>query len=610
MKTKILCAVFLLLAPAYAQAQASLAAEDIIDEVPVTVAGQRESFTLIRDAHRPEQWYYVPDRPRLFERSTSGGQIEPDFVLLRYQLPESSSGEKLVEGGLMQFALTMGLPQEALPQLKKAIAATKTVAAEKIRLAALPFEAAKVHLIFPSSGDLIASQPQGPGIAPTFATQKVAFSVSLTRIGADVFDALVSGNTGLAVAVEFDYKGLSPAAGFTITVDWDQAYRHFSSDKQLRGEAAALGSFGLKASVDRSKVLNQLTSNKILTVEVTEGGSFTSEQMSKYVDQILQRINSELTTALAPPTAVAAAQANDLKGPEGYLEKIKDQLTGGLGYSVAMKDERSVKKGRERIIFRGRSILTRKTIAGGFVGVGRYPKEVRDRLVTIVPPGPWKSAFFMLPSVGDGAQAGISQVDLQVRLKYQGKPHDEQTLRWTPDAGWIGRDNKPRAIVAFGLLNLRAIDPSLAGVSFESVAQITQRNDVIHVKQEFALESGDNVGLIPPMALAKVVRVDGSRLDWKGVEPTSDLMTVSVVLRSGERSFTGRLAPRNIDGRWAPPEPLVWIVPRGVPVTADITFVRSDGTEVAWKRNRSNLAEGQEQSGELFVDLLNDWRKP
>ena len=164
--------LLLWLLPHLAHAQASLAAEDMIDEVPVTIAGVKESFTLIRDAHRAEQWYYVPDRPRLFERSLAGGPVEPDFALLRYQFDDPGNAEKLFEGGLMQFALSLSLPAEAIPQLKKAIAATKTVPAEKIRLAALPFEAATVHLYVPQSGDLVASTPQGPGIAPTFATSE------------------------------------------------------------------------------------------------------------------------------------------------------------------------------------------------------------------------------------------------------------------------------------------------------------------------------------------------------------------------------------------------------------------------------------------------------
>lgn len=596
------------MAPAPVHAQASLAAEDILDEVPVTIGGVRESFTLIRDGRRPEQWYYVPDRPRLFERSLGSGPVEPDFTLLRFQFGDPANAEKLLEGGLMQFALSLSLPAEAIPQLKKAIAATKTVAPEKIRLAALPFEKASVHLYVPESGELIASKPQGPGIAPTFATQKVAFSVPLTRVGSDVFDSLVNGNTGLAVAVEFDYKGLSPAAGFTITVDWDQAYRHYSSDKQFRAQAGVLGSVGLKASVDRSKVFNELTSRKIVQVDVIEGGAFTAEKAATYVDTILNRINTELTTALTPPAAVTPAKANDAKGAEGFIENVKDQLSGAFGYSVAMKDQREVKRGRERIQFTSRSIETRKTVAGGFVGIGRYPEDVRRRLVTIVPPGPWKSAFFMLPNVGDDQQLGIRQIDLQVRLKHRGTPHQTQAVRWTPDGGWVGRDAKPRTILAFGLLDLRQIDPKLEGVSFESVGQITVRNDVLQVSQELPLD--DEAALTTPLSLAKIVRVDGSSLDWKGIEDTSDLVAVNVVLKSGDRSLTGRLRPRNVDGKWAPPEPLIWVTSRGGAVTADIRFIRADGAEVAWKQNGVDLAANQQASGDLFIDLLPNWRKP
>ena len=60
-----------------------------------------------------------PDRPRLFERSLVGGPVEPDFALLRYQFGDAANGEKLLEGGLMQFALTLGLPAEAIPQTEE-----------------------------------------------------------------------------------------------------------------------------------------------------------------------------------------------------------------------------------------------------------------------------------------------------------------------------------------------------------------------------------------------------------------------------------------------------------------------------------------------------------
>ena len=54
-----------------------------------------------------------------------------------------------------------------------------------------------VVLYTPTQGSMIAAQPQGAGIAPTFATQKMIFNVEMTRIGSDVFAELIDGNTGI-----------------------------------------------------------------------------------------------------------------------------------------------------------------------------------------------------------------------------------------------------------------------------------------------------------------------------------------------------------------------------------------------------------------------------
>jgi hypothetical protein len=272
-----------------------------------------------------------------------------------------------------------------------------------------------------------------------------------------------------------------------------------------------------------------------------------------------------------------------------------------------MKDQREVKRGREKITFKAHQLQKRRTVAAGFLGIGRYPAEIRDRLVTIVPPGPWKSAFFLLPSVGDAKEVGIRQVDLQIRLKNQGTTHQTQVVRWTPDSGWTGRQGKQRNVLAFGLMDLRRDDPKLEHVSFESVAQITVKNDVVSVANDLPVD--DEMAIATPLSLAKVVRVDGGLLEWQRLNQESDLVSVSVTLRSGTRSFSGRLRPKNVDGQWAPPEPVNWIVPRDSgPLTADIRFLRSGGTEVPWRNNNRDLAAGQEQAGDLFIDLMDsDW---
>ena len=599
-------ALVLIVGPRAAHSQASLAAEDIIDEVPVKLGNVTDRFTVIRDALRPEQWYYAPSQPRLSERVMSNGQREPEFALVRYQFKDPADPEKLAEGGFLQFAMTLALPPEAIPQLKAAIAAQTKVKPETIRLAALPFKTATANLYVPKSGLLIASEPVGPGIAPTFSTQKMAYSMSLSKIGSDVYDTLSNGTTGLAAGIEFTYTGLTPPVGFTVTVDWDSAYTFYSKDEKIRAQVGIGSWLGAKAQIDRNKLVETLKQNKVIEIDEIDN----PDNGAKYLELILSRINSELLEQMKPPDKVPEAAAGDPNPDKSILDRLTGKFTAQGGYSVAIKDRKIVKKGKEKVTFRSRHLQERKTIAAGFVGIGSYPEEMRRRLVTVVPPGPWKSAFFLLPNVGDAQEIGISQVDLELRLRKGNDTHSTQVAVWKPANGWTGIGGAaPRSLVAFGLMDLYQKDPTLANVKFETVTQITLKNDVLRVTDTMPVD--DQRAIVTPLSAVKVLRLDTTSLSWAGLEPTSKLVSATVSVRAGDRSFNTLVKPRLLDSKLAPPAPVTWIMPRAVPsVTATITFRMSDGSTINWARNGQNLASGQENSTDLFVDLIDaDWQR-
>lgn len=596
----------LLLAPGVANAQASLAAEDIIDEVPVKIGNVIEKFTVIRDAIQTDQWYYVPDQPRIAERLMSSGEREPEFALVRFQFKDPANPEQLAEGGFLQFAMTLGLPPEALPQLKAAIAQRAKVKPESIRLAALPFKTAVASLYIPKSGLLVASEPVGPGIAPTFATQKMTYAIPLSKIGADVYDTLVNGTTGLAAGIEFTYNGLTPPVGFTVTLDWDQAYTFYSKDEKIRAELSLAGWFGGKAQVDRNKLVEDMKQNKVFVIEEIDN----PENGAKYLEMLLDRINKELLQNAIPPQNIEPAKAEEAKVSQNILDKLKNKFFGSASYSVAIKERKQTRSGKERISFRSRKLQERKTLASGFVGVGSYPEEMRKRLVTVVPPGPWKSAFFLLPNVGDAQEIGISQVDLEVRLKKADATHATQVAVWKPGGGWTGVGGTgPRSLLVFGLMDLATKDPGLTDVKFETVTQVTLKNDVLRVTESLPVD--DQRAIVTPLSATKVIRLDTTSLSWSGLVPDSKLVSANVTLKAGDKSFNALVKPRLIDGKLAPPATVNWIVPRTAPtVAATITFRLNDGSTVSWAGNGRNLASGQENAGDLFIELVDaDWRK-
>lgn len=592
--------------PVMGKAQASLAAEDIIDEVPVKIGNVVEKFTVLRDAIQKDQWYYVPDQPRIAERLMSSGQREPEFTLVRFQFKDPANPEALSEGGFLQFSMTLGLPPEALPQLRAAIAQRTGSNAEAIRLAALPFKSAVANLYVPSSGILVASAHVGPGIAPTFATQKMTYAIPLTKIGSDVYDTIANGSTGLAAGIEFTYTGLTPPVGFTVEVDWDQAYTFYSKDEKIRAELSIASYFGAKASVDRNKLVETLKQNKVIRVVEIDN----PEHAAKYLDGVLERINKELLENVKAPTNIAEASTTEATPSQGILDKLKGKFFGSGGYSVSIKRRNQVRSGKEVVSFQSRKLQERKTIASGFIGIGSYPEEVRKRLVTVVPPGPWKSAFFMLPNVGDAQEVGIGQVDLELRLKKGELTHATQVAVWKPATGWRGvGSTDQRSLLVFGLMDLYRQDPNLSNVRFETTTQVTLKNDVLKINDSIPVN--DQHAIVTPLSAVKVIRLDTGSLSWSGLAADSKLVSANVSLKAGDKSFNALIKPRLLDNKLVPPAPINWIVPRNVgSVTATVTFRLSDGSTVSWSGNGQNLASGQESAGDLFVELIDaHWKQ-
>src|SRR4051794_279964 len=83
-------------------AQPSMIPRDL-DDIVVTTEDGPEPFTVIRDFQDKNQWYYVADQPRLYERTVEG-EKRPEFAVIRYEVRDPANPGKLIQGGLLQFA--------------------------------------------------------------------------------------------------------------------------------------------------------------------------------------------------------------------------------------------------------------------------------------------------------------------------------------------------------------------------------------------------------------------------------------------------------------------------------------------------------------------------
>ena len=561
--------------------EVSLALEDRIDDIPVKVDSQMLKFTVIRDAWNPKQWYVVPDRPRLATRLDSKQRRVPELSMLLIQ-SEDNAKQTITEEALLQFAVTLAVPAEATDTLKDAIATQykgEKLDRSQILLSGLPLLSSEATVVVPKTeGDFLVGTAFGDGVGPTFATQEQVFLLRLTRKGADALKAALSQGNGIAIQYSMKYDGLTPKVGFKVKVNWSQLQTHYSRNDRARARASWFGLVRAGADYDRQEVLNDLVNDKCLEVEVVEGSGFKREDANKYLDPILARINKEFEVQLAPPEKIDPAKA-DAPEASGFFF--------GGGYSVAIKNVTTKKSGTETISFSTRQYVERKTYAGGFVSLKPFDEDIREAAVIVVPPGPWQSSYFLLPTVG--TNLGIQRADITVKLNRGKENLSTRSAKWEVTDGkgqWTEpKEAKagPRSMIQFPLLNLGVKNKNdLKNTRYNvKLTLLTASNDEVTIDKE--METFD--GSLPLPALSRslidIVTINPQALTLAGVKDAgkTNLVAVHVSLKAGNNTLSREITPFNDNGTPLPPRPIYFFVPKNEkgetpPVEATVMYQR------------------------------------
>lgn len=584
--------------PTSAFAQASLAAENMINDVVVHYKTALKSdetitFTLLRDFHNSEQWYYVPSTPRLTTITTEQGSI-PEIHLLRYSKRDKNDSQVFNGGGLIQFAVDLAAPPEAVDELRKTLAdrALQGGAIKDIRVSALPFKSASVAIYRADNGSLIGATPLGEGVAPVFANQKMVFSIPLTELGSDVYEQLLKGTTGLPIVVTYKFNGLTAPAGFKVEVNWEQAYSHYSKNEEFRAQASYYGLWGGSGAYSSTKIREELEGNKVIKVSVVEGEGLSQETINSYLQPIVKRINDELLVAMQPPAKIDPAVAPGTNA-SGWF--------GSASYSVAVKDIKTVKTGTEVVDFNYSKLQERETLAAGFVNLAKYPKNISEQLITVVDNSNWERAYFSLPPV----PAVIENMDMTVRLRANEKTYDSQFYRWSRGNGWKDENNKSVDRAVFSLLPLKASVVSLENVAkFDIEGTIIANDETLKVNQSVNVVN-DGASVAAPKSAVNDVTIDPSGLEWAKFSKLSKLERVTVNLAFAGRTYDFTFRPIFVGDKFVAPPITHWIIKKPEKdskdfITAVIKFKTQDGEQV-WQTK--NLLE-KFSSLEIFLEDL------
>jgi hypothetical protein len=574
--------------------QASLAGENIIDTIDI----DGTLYTCVRDALKDDQWYYIPNSPRLVEHKVQG-KMMPKFTLVRYQYKE---GGRFIEGGVLQFEINMALPPNVVDKLKDAIAKRIDKKARDISLGALPFSSARLHVYSPI-GELFTSATPTEGIAPNVATGSIPFSFKLEgAAAADIMSALVGkGQGGVPVAVDFDYAGITPpVAGLYADVDMKKLYSHFEKNEKTR---TSFGCFFWRGSSTRDTTTIRETikaTGAITFSELQSDDERAQETMDQFRDWVLERISKDLLILETPPPKFDPANAQLSGG--GWF--------GSTSHAVSVRDVKQDILVKRHYSAEVRRTVTRHSVGGSLIGIGNYPEDIREQLVFDVPEGNWDKVFYTMPTVTADPSVGIQTVKLEIGILSGKTEKKRDAAQYDPQFGDWKYGTDYVSMMSWGLKGLAAATNEQEGLKIHTKLTVVSKApyatgpDTRIFESEIPAFDGKSFVAMPTDTMyAYMIFADS--LSFNAIDPSSNLTAVSIAMTVVDASNQRKTARFLIRPTSRDPyvEPIGMLVPEDAKdVRANITFQRSGASSVRWSENNKNLLEMPEYGGWLFLD--------
>lgn len=567
-----------------------------------------DDVTLLRDYKNPLRWYYVSAGPQLLEKDPENfTDPRPAFQFMTYQ---AKKDDVMFEGGVIQFSVSLKLSsvkqKKLLSKLRKIM---KISYNDSVELVPLPFRQANAT-IYDAEGSSLARVPQSPGLSPPYITGALPFQLKLNRFGADLYAALTTeGNTGIGVLMELSFDGMLPPAGFKVNLDYDQTWKFLKESKNIQVQ---LGNWFVGAGVgyDKSKIREEMLSNRCLTVESLTNEKVDHKLLDKYLDPVLKKVCEEMFTKIEPPPMID----NSASGKPGLLENCF--FLGKVSVKTELKDISVTRKGSHTFDFNTSVMVERKTACGSFIGINKYSEELKKQLVSTMPLNNWASAYLLLPEISNSPELNLIGVSMSANVvDSKNKPISglSDTASWNHNSpnSWKNNQGTNTYNLKFPLMSL-----------FEK-----QNNDIAAIRQEYKFEiavkieqmidrklnsmsityyapvfNGD-LPLADPVNLVDNLIFDLSMLDFS----SEGLKKVQINVNKGKIELS-----RNVTMKKPESKTIVFILPsessNANEITAEISFEKSGSRErIAWENNHKNLKEVEPSL--YFILFDSDWQK-
>jgi hypothetical protein len=599
-------------------AQASLAAENQINDIPVTTKqGKKKVYSVFRDANAPNQWFYMPNELRVAEDVAVGGKIKPKVTILKYQYQDKIDKTNK-EGGVVVATFTYAMEPEVVDQVKGVIKAKSK--SGDVLLSAMPLTSSNIDFQLNDGEFVVKTEGQSlAGAGPTSSSQEITKAFVVTSLGAPIFQALVSNNAGLPFLCNATYRGVTPPCGYTVTGEWDNVYKYYEKISKIEGKWSVglpgIFSFGGGADRTSKKVRESLEENSFVNTKIkpcinTELQNTLSAKAVEIETKLLTEISGKNITTAA--TELAALQSlidktTDEDG-KGKLMKLFKAKYGEaqLGIQQGIQDISRRKKGLIKFDNTQSLIETRSTVISGGVSIAKYyPKNVSEQtlindgiLMNIDANSAFPSLIVSLPSINP--ELGLRGLTIDISYKSSKGNVVSEARQWDATKGWTSPTGAKVEFIRFNLIGepdlKRRQEPT---VTVKMNATSTVPNASFTLEKTHTLSVGER-NLDPMELLTKQISVDGSLLDFKLLtQNPDDLALAKVQFTHGGNLISKDVKPQFVNGSPSPPNTVYFLLPKDDrPITNNIIYLKSNGTKT---EKPNGLVVGENT-------LLNEWK--
>ncbi|MGK0174139.1 MAG: hypothetical protein ACI9AT_000519 [Ulvibacter sp.] len=587
-------------------AQASLAAENTIDDIQVTTKyGKQKVYTVFQDNGDEKQWYYMPNELRVAEEVDVNGKVRPKMTILRYQYQDIKTKESL-EGGILVASFTYAMEPEVVEDVKNQIIKANRKfsfswgkglsSTSNIRLSAIPLKSSDIDFLSDSNKFLGDKDAKVNFKGATSASQEIVISYDLTKLGASVFKELASSKGGIPIRANITYNGLTAPCGYKIKGNWDNVYSYFEKNSKIEA-GVKLGPFkvgGVKTKQSLKETLNNIQGMEVEIVECentldsTGNGQNSDDQNMNDIIRIIQKevfSDSLMSRAAELEKLQAMLVSTD---NEDTKKRILDMMTEGkgavkFGYQNSTKSVNKRRKGSINYNFARQRMVTRPTSFGGLLSFSKYGLDEETLLkegyiIDVDVNKDFPSVIMGLPHINPDFD--LRSITVEVSHKFSDGTIHSEARQWTEkDQEWTSPMGTQVDYLLFHMIREKdksKVNEPEFDITIKVVSNIP--NASFAVEETVKLNSGERFVDALELLTEQII-IDGSVLDFaKLTEDETHLAFAKVELQKGGLTIKKNFKPYYVNGTANPPNPLFLYVPKNNdPTSSKVTFYKKVG---------------------------------